>query len=264
MTTDDDLLPTPRPGDDPILYLCQLSLYPGDDPLPKFPTLSLKVVRPTHGAPKAEELQVPPDIPHRKAVHQLKLVTCEISLMSVNHKDALPGFGLVQDQAFVNLDPIFLNLATPTVLNIVVASDDAEPILSIKSVHQVKDSPMGTPNVAEPPGLPQFVAISDLNIGKPPTVVMIQRSEEKFFIPGKGIRPTIVPSVKVAKENDAGRIIKRDLLGCLKDLSQPPVCELTPPLLSSLGILSWYCPQDDFLTYSGHLYSRFLPERAPQ
>ena len=116
----------------------------------------------------------------------------------MNHKDALPGSGMSQDQPFSSGHPIFLHLITPASLDVVVAHDEMESVLLVKSVQQVKDAPMGIPNIAEPPVLPQFVAISNFNISEIFPEVVSQCVKEHSFIPGKGIGPTVVPPVAVA------------------------------------------------------------------
>jgi len=159
--------------------------------------------------------------------------------MPVNHKDALPGSDMSQDQSFSSGHPILLHVIVPASLDIVVAHDEMESVLLVKSVQQVKDAPMSLPNITEPPVLPQFVAISNFNIGETFPEVVNQCVKEQVFIPGKSIGPAIVPPVAVAKKGDPARIIIEDFLGCLKDFCQTPVRQVEPNIAGDSRILQW-------------------------
>ena len=159
--------------------------------------------------------------------------------MPVNYKDALPGSGMSQDQPFSSGHPVLLHVITPASLDIVVAHDEMESVLLVKSVQQVKDALMGIPNIAEPPVLPQFVAISNFNIGETLPEVVSQCLKEQSFIPGKGIGPAVVPPVAVAEKGDPARIIIEDFLGRLKDFRQAPVRQAAPNIVGDSGVLQW-------------------------
>jgi hypothetical protein len=128
-------------------------------------------------------------------------------------------------------------MVAPAFLDVVVANDEVEPILLVKLVQQVKGASMSIPNVAEPPVLPQLVAISNFNIGKTFPEIMNQCVEEHSFIPGKGIGPAVIPSVAIAEKGNPTRIIIENFLGCLKDFGQSPVCQAAPNIVGGSRIL---------------------------
>ena len=139
-------------------------------------------------------------MPDHEPARDIEAVTLEIGLMPVNHKDALPGSDMSQDQPFSSGHPVLLYVIAPASLDVVVAHDEMESVLLVKPVQQVKDASMSIPNIAEPPVLPQFVAISNFNIGETFPEVVNQCLKEQSFIPGKSIGPAIVPPVAVAKK----------------------------------------------------------------
>jgi len=157
--------------------------------------------------------------------------------MPVNYKDALPGSGMSQDQPFSSGHPVLLYVIAPASLDVVVAHDEMESVLLVKPVQQVKDASMSIPNIAEPPILPQLVAISNFNIGETFSEVVSQCVKEQSFIPGKGIGSAVVPPVAVAKKSDPARIIIENFLGCLKDFRQTPVCQAAPDIVGDSGVL---------------------------
>ena len=146
-------------------------------------------------------------MPDHEPAHDIEAVTLEIDLMPMNHKDALPGSGMSQDQSLLSDHPLLLYVVAPAFLDVVIAYDEVEPILLVKLMQQVKGASMSIPNVAEPPVLPQLVAISDFNIGKTFPEIMSQCVKEHSFIPGKGICPAVVPPVTIAEKGDPTRII---------------------------------------------------------
>jgi hypothetical protein len=128
-------------------------------------------------------------------------------------------------------------MVAPTPLDVVVAYDEVEPILPVKPMQQVKGASMSIPNVAEPPVLPQLVAISNFNIGKTFLEIMSQCVEEHSFIPGKGIGPAIISPVAIAEKGNPTRIIIGNFLSSLKDLRQSPVCQAAPNIVGDSRIL---------------------------
>ncbi len=157
--------------------------------------------------------------------------------MSVNHKDALPGSGMSQDQSLSSDHPVLLYVITPASLDVVIAHDEVEPILLVKPVQQVKGASMSIPNVAEPPVLPQLVAISNFNVGKTFPEIKSQCVKEHSFIPGKGIGPAVIPPVAIAEKGNPTRIIIENFLGCLKDFCQSPVRQAAPNIVGDSRIL---------------------------
>jgi hypothetical protein len=94
-------------------------------------------------------------------------VALEIGLMPVHAKDPLPGAGVLQDQPLVRHHPFLLHPIVPVALDLVVAHDELQPLLSVKLVQQIKYSPVCVPDGAELPVLPQFVAVSDFDVREP-------------------------------------------------------------------------------------------------
>ena len=221
MTTDDALLIGSNPPDHRLL---NLSLLPG-------------MAHAVRDAGNIQKLQALPDIPDHEPAHDIETVTLEIGLMPVNHKDALPGFGMSQDQSLLSDHPLLLYVVAPVFLDVVIAYDEVEPILLVKPMQQVKDASMSIPNVAEPPVLPQLVAISDFKIGKTCPEIMSQCVEEHSFIPGKGIGPAIISPVAIAEKDNPTRIIIENFLSGLKDLRQSPVCQTAPNIVGDSRIL---------------------------
>ncbi len=176
-------------------------------------------------------------MPDYEPAHDIETITLEIGLVPVNHKDALPGSGMSQDQSLLGDHPVLLDMITPASLDVVVAHDEVEPILLVKPVQQVKGASMSLSNIAEPPVLPQLVAISDFNIGKTFPEIMSQCMEEHSFIPGKGICPAVVPPVTIAEKGDPTRIIIENFLSGLKDFCQSPVCQVAPNIVGGSRIL---------------------------
>jgi len=148
-----------------------IGLQPLDNP-PSNPAPILGVAWSARYASGTEELQSLPDVPRHKPAHDVEPVTLKIGLMPVNYKEPLPGSRVVQDQSLVSDDSVFLHPTVLATLDVVVAHDEVKPILPVKFVQQVKDTPMSLPDVTEPPVLPQFVAVSDLNIRESLTVIV--------------------------------------------------------------------------------------------
>jgi hypothetical protein len=134
-------------------------------------------------------------------------------------------------------EPVFLHPVALAAVDVVIAHDEVQPILLVKSMQQVEYTPVGAPDGTEPPVLPQFVPVSDLDVREPRAVIVVQGVQEQRFIPGKAIRPAVVPPVTVAEENNPGIIVKRDAPGRLKDLGQPPVCQRASTMLEGFPIL---------------------------
>jgi hypothetical protein len=65
---------------------------------------------------------------------------------------------------------------------------------------------------------------------------------EYLLISDKAIRPTVIPAVTVAEENDPGGIIERDVLRGLEDLGQSPVCISAVTAWDALETLLWNRP----------------------
>jgi hypothetical protein len=128
-------------------------------------------------------------------------------------------------------------MITPASLDVMVAHDEVEPILLIEPMQQVKGASMSIPNVAEPPVLPQLVAVSNFNVGKTFPEIMSQCVKEHSFIPGKGIGPAVIPSVAIAEKGNPTRIIIENFLSGLKDLRQSPVCQAAPNIVGDSRIL---------------------------
>jgi hypothetical protein len=93
------------------------------------------------------------------------------------------------------------------------------------------------PNIAEPPVLPEFVAISDFNVSEPLSIIVVQRVKEYLFIPGKGICPAVITPVTIAKKDDPESIVKENFTGRLKHLGQPTMRQGTPNIPGSSRIL---------------------------
>jgi hypothetical protein len=209
--------------------------HPVDDPSVNAALLP-DVGREACAAPHAEALEVL-ESAHGPPAHDAQPIALEIGLVSVDDKDLLARLCVIQDQPFVRDEPVFLHSVALAALDVVVAHDEVQPALPVKSMQQVKDTPVGTSDGAEPPVLPQFVPVSDLDVREPRAVVVVQRVQEQRFIPGKSIRPAVVPPVTVAEEDDAGVVVERDAPGRLIDLGQPPVCQRASAVLECFPIL---------------------------
>jgi hypothetical protein len=107
-----------------------------------------------------------------ESTYNVESVALEIGLMPVHAKDPLPGAGVLQDQPLVRHHPILLHLLVPVALDLVVAHDELQPLLSVKLVQQIKDPSVRVPDGAELPVLPQFVAISDFDVREPLLAIM--------------------------------------------------------------------------------------------
>ena len=124
--------------------------------------------------------------------------------------------------------PPLVHAMSSTVLNVMVADDEVQPVLEIELVKQIKDAPMSTPDVAEPAILPQLIAVPDLDIGKPVPEIVAQGMEKKPLVLGKDIRPAVVPTMAIAEKDDPGGIVKEDALSGLESLAQSSVCKRAP------------------------------------
>jgi hypothetical protein len=118
-------------------------------------------------ASHAEKLQPFPDVTRPESAHGVESVALEIGLMSMHAKDPLPGASVLQDQPLVRHHPFLLHPIVTVALDLVVAHDELQPLLSVKLVQQIKDLPVCAPDGAELPVLPQFIAISDFDVREP-------------------------------------------------------------------------------------------------
>jgi len=133
VATDDDLL---------------VGFLPLDDLLPDILPVAATAF-PAWYASQAEYLQLLPDIPGHEPAHEVEPVALEIYLMPVNDENPLSGFGVVQNQPLVDSKPVFLHPTVPPVLAVVVAHDEVQLVSAIKLVQQIKDTPVGFPDVAK-------------------------------------------------------------------------------------------------------------------
>jgi hypothetical protein len=117
-------------------------------------------------------LQPFPDVTRPESTHGVEPVALEIGLMPVHAKDPLPGAGVLQDQPLVRRHPILLYLIVPVALDLVVAHNELQPLLSVKLVQQIKNPFVRAPDGAELPIFPQFVAISDFDVREPLLAIM--------------------------------------------------------------------------------------------
>ena len=221
VAADDDLLISPNPSDNRLL---NVSLLTG-------------MAHVSRDAGDIQKLKTLPDMPDHEPARDVEAVALEIGLVSVNHKDALSSSDVPQDQPFSSFHSLLLYMVTPASLNVVVAYDKVEPVLLVEPVQQVKDATMRIPNIAKPSVLPQFVAISNFNVGKTFPEIVGQCVKEQSFVPGKGIGPAVVAPVTVAQKSDPARIIIENFLGRLKDFCQAPVCQVTPDIAGDSRVL---------------------------
>ncbi len=89
---------------------------------------------PARYAAQAEELQPLPHVPRHHPAHGVEPVALEIDLMPVNDEDPLPGSGVVEDQPFVRHEPVFLHPVALAALDVVIAHDEVQPALPVKSM----------------------------------------------------------------------------------------------------------------------------------
>jgi hypothetical protein len=72
----------------------------------------------------------------------------------MGHEYPLSGSTVPEDKPLVSGDAVFFHGAMPAAREIVVAQDEMELILPVKSMQQIENTPMGPPDVPKPPVLP--------------------------------------------------------------------------------------------------------------
>jgi hypothetical protein len=130
-----------------------LVFHPLNDPLLNPSSLGGAAIL-AGGLHPAEELKPLPNVAHQQPPDYVKLIALQIGLMPMDDKYLLPGPGMPQDERLFGSDAILFHLTASQALDVVVAQDEVQPILSVKLVEQIKDALMSPSHVAELPVLP--------------------------------------------------------------------------------------------------------------
>ena len=99
-----------------------------------------------------------------------------------------------------------------------------QPLRLGKTAEQRKDLSMGFLDGIETAIFPQFVPVSDLDVGKPLIEVVAQSVQKKRFVSAESICTAVVAAVSVAEKDQARRIIKRYRECSLKYHIKPAMC----------------------------------------
>jgi hypothetical protein len=95
----------------------------------------------------------------------------------------------------------------------VVSPDEIEPIFFVEFAHEPKHMAMCSSYIRESFVLPKLISISDFDVGEPFLVVVVQCVKEEILIMGEVVRPAIITSVTIAKEDEFRRVVERDFPG---------------------------------------------------
>jgi hypothetical protein len=128
-----------------------------------------------------------------------------------------------QDQPFVGCQPILLHSTVLKALDIVIAEDQMETILAGEGVKQVEGASVCALHGTETPVLPQFIPITDLDVGETLAIVVSQCLEEQVLVLREGIGTGIVAPGEVAEEDETRAVVEDDSLGRTEGLAQPLV-----------------------------------------
>jgi hypothetical protein len=114
---------------------------------------------------------------HKSACSQ-KLVVAQVSLMSVNDKDALPSLGMLQHQSFTCYQTIFLHPILSVVLDLMVTEYQVQSALPVQLVHPVKDARVSMAHSSKALVLPQFVPITNFHIRESASIIVLECVQE--------------------------------------------------------------------------------------
>ncbi len=116
------------------------------------------------------------------ACKEVKRIAQDISLMTMNNEKLLACAPVAQDDPFVYRHSVLALVMARPPFDIVVSQNQMQPALLVELVQQIKDATVRLPDFLERPAFPKLVPITNLNVGKAPSYVVLKCSQKHFRV----------------------------------------------------------------------------------